>query len=206
MTNTTPWLAHDARLRQAQRAEALGQRPFVLWFTGLSGAGKTSLAAELERVLLEQGYHTLLLDGDSLRRQLNQDLGFSDADRAENIRRAGEVAALMLEAGLIVLATFISPQASARAAVRQRFADGQFVEVFVDVPVDVCETRDPRGLYRQARAGVIAQFTGVSAPYEAPVNPDIRVCNHDQPLSAAVVQVLEWLGRRGYLARLQPQD
>jgi adenylyl-sulfate kinase len=151
------------------------QRPLVLWLTGLSGAGKTSLAEATRARLQGRGLVTCLLDGDVVRRGLCSDLAFSPEDRAENIRRAGEVARLMFEAGLIVIASFISPDRQQRDLLRQRFAPGEFHEVYVSTPLAVCEQRDPKGLYRRARAGDIAQFTGVSAPYDPPGHPELAI-------------------------------
>ena len=157
------------------RQRLLGQQPRVLWFTGLSGAGKTTLAKRVEFELHRQGRLTYLLDGDCLRRGLNRDLGFSDADRVENIRRAGEVAKLMWDAGLIVLCAFISPFHAERQAVRKQFPPGDFLEIFVDTPIDICRQRDSKGLYKRAMAGDIPNFTGVSSPYEIPIAPDLHL-------------------------------
>jgi bifunctional enzyme CysN/CysC len=147
----------------------------VVWFTGMSGAGKTTIARLVERALHDRGVRTFLLDGDELRAGLSSDLGFSPADRAENIRRAGEVAKLMADAGLVVLACFISPYAIDREFVRGLFADGEFIEVFVDAPLDVLAARDTKGLYAAAQAGTVVDLSGVSAPYEAPIQPQIRL-------------------------------
>ena len=160
--------------RQA-RQRLLGQRPRVLWFTGLSGAGKTTIAKQVELQLHTRGRLTYLLDGDNLRRGLNRDLGFTEADRVENIRRAGEVAKLMWDAGLIVLCAFISPFRAERQAVREQFPAGDFLEVFVDTPLDVCRQRDSKGLYKRAMAGEIRNFTGISSPYEIPTAPDLHL-------------------------------
>ncbi len=151
------------------------QRPKVVWFTGLSGAGKSTIANLVEKKLHHLGRHTFLLDGDNLRHGLNRDLGFSDADRVENIRRAGEVARLMADAGLIVLCAFISPFRAERRMVRELMPAGDFLEVFVDVPLADAERRDPKGLYRKARAGEIPNFTGIGSPYERPENAEIRI-------------------------------
>src|SRR5690606_19200106 len=151
------------------------QTPKVIWFTGLSGSGKSTLANALERRLHAAGRHTYLLDGDNVRHGLNRDLGFTDADRVENIRRVAEVAKLMVDAGLIVLVSFISPYRSERRMARERFAEGEFVEVFVDTPLEECERRDIKGLYAKARAGTIPNFTGISAPYEAPEAPEVHL-------------------------------
>jgi bifunctional enzyme CysN/CysC len=157
------------------RAAMKGQKPRLLWFTGLSGAGKSTIANLVEKKLHLAGRHTFLLDGDNVRLGLNRDLGFSDADRAENIRRVGETARLMLDAGLIVLAAFISPFRAERRMVREMLGEGEFVEVFVDVPLAVAEARDPKGLYAKARDGRIPNFTGIGSPYEAPEAPEIRI-------------------------------
>ncbi|MCE1237221.1 MAG: sulfate adenylyltransferase subunit CysN [Hyphomicrobiales bacterium] len=157
------------------RASQKGQRPKVVWFTGLSGAGKSTIADLTEQKLVAAGRHTYLLDGDNLRHALNRDLGFSDRDRAENIRRVAEVAKLMADAGLIVLVSFISPFRAERAAARATIGEADFVEVFVDTPLEVCEARDAKGLYARARAGEIANFTGLTSPYEPPERPDLRI-------------------------------
>ena len=158
-----------------RRAEVSRVRPRTLWLTGLSGSGKSTIAQALEKRLLDEGRMAVVLDGDNLRHGLNRDLGFSDSDRRENLRRAAEVAALFNDAGLLVVAAFISPSAADRAAARETIGPGRFVEVFVDTPLDACEARDPKGLYRRARSGEIPGFTGVSAPYEPPAAPDLRI-------------------------------
>ena len=165
------WQAVD--VDQAIRAEQKRQRPRILWFTGLSGSGKSTIANLLERELLAAGRHTYLLDGDNVRHGLNRDLGFTDADRVENIRRVGEVAKLMVDAGLIVLVSFISPFRAEREMVRKMVDEGEFLEIFVDTPLEVCEARDPKGLYARARVGEIKNFTGIDSPYEAPETPEI---------------------------------
>lgn len=157
------------------RATSLRQKPCCIWFTGLSGAGKSTLANCLEQRLHAQGVHTYLLDGDNVRQGLNRDLGFSDADRMENIRRVAEVARLMVDAGLVVIVAFISPFRAERDFARSLLAPGEFVEVFVDTPLDECERRDTKGLYARARAGSLLQFTGISSPYEPPLQPEIHL-------------------------------
>ena len=152
-----------------------GERGFVLWFTGLSGAGKSTIANLVEKRLLAMGHHTYLLDGDNVRHGLNKDLGFTDEDRVENIRRVAEVARLMVDAGLIVLVSFISPFRAERRMARAMFAPGEFLEVFVDTPLGVAERRDAKGLYAKARAGQIRNFTGIDSPYEVPENADITL-------------------------------
>ena len=178
------------------RARIKGQQPKVLWFTGLSGAGKSTLANHVDKRLHALGYHTFILDGDNIRHGLNRDLGFTDEDRVENIRRVAEVARLMADAGLVVLVSFISPFRAERQMARERFADGQFIEVFVDVPLAVAEARDVKGLYRKARAGEIPNFTGIDSPYEPPHAPELHVHADRAPVEAMVVQVLQALGHR----------
>ncbi|MBY6205430.1 sulfate adenylyltransferase subunit CysN [Halomonas denitrificans] len=187
--------AVDKRSRAAQKA----QRPAVLWFTGLSGAGKSTVANALETALFRRGHHSYLLDGDNVRHGLNRDLGFSDDDRVENIRRIGEVAKLMADAGLVVLSAFISPFRADRAMVRELMEDGEFIEIHVDAPLEVCESRDPKGLYAKARAGVIRNFTGIDSPYEAPEDPEIVVDTSELSVDECVEELLAYLKRRGIL-------
>ena len=171
-TNIT-W--HDQQVTKGERAALKKQKPCVIWFTGLSGSGKSTIANALAKRLHDEGYHTYVLDGDNVRHGLNKDLGFSAADRVENIRRIGEVAKLMVDAGLIVLTAFISPYRADRQMVRELVGEHEFIEVFVDTPLEVCERRDSKGLYAKARAGVIKNFTGIDAPYEEPLEPDVRL-------------------------------
>lgn len=181
------------------RAELMGQRPCVLWLTGLSGAGKSTIANGVERKLHAMGRHTCLLDGDNVRRGLNRDLGFSDADRVENIRRIAEVSKLMVETGLIVIASFICPFKSERRMARALFEPGEFIEVFVDAPLAVAEIRDPKGLYARARRGEIENFTGIGSPYEPPETPELHITTADVSVDEAVELVLEALRRQGIL-------
>ena len=190
---------HDHAVDKQSRAEAKGQRPLVIWFTGLSGAGKSTLAGALEQALAAAGKHTYLLDGDNVRHGLCGDLGFDDAARQENIRRVGEVAKLMVDAGLIVLTAFISPFRAERDLVRNLVGEGEFVEVFVDAPLAVCEERDPKGLYKKARAGEIRNFTGIDSAYEAPENPEIHLLNAGKPVEALVDELLTALRQGNYL-------
>ncbi len=185
---------HPMEVDKAARARIKGQVPKVLWFTGLSGAGKSTVADLVEKQLLARGFHTFLLDGDNVRHGLNRDLGFTDEDRVENIRRVAEVARLMVEAGLIVLVSFISPFRAERRMARARFAPGEFVEVYVDVPLAVAEARDPKGLYRKARAGQLPNFTGIDSPYEAPEAPELRLDAGSEPPEALAARVLAALG------------
>ena len=179
---------------KAARARQKGQVPKVLWFTGLSGAGKSTIANLVDKRLHALGYHSFLLDGDNVRHGLNRDLGFTDEDRVENIRRVAEVAKLMTDAGLIVLVSFISPFRAERRMARDRFADGEFIEVFVDVPLALAEARDVKGLYRKARAGLIPNFTGIDSPYETPEHPDVHLHAGEQDPQALALQVLAKLG------------
>lgn len=179
---------------RAARARQKGQSPKVLWFTGLSGAGKSTIANLVDKRLHALGYHSFLLDGDNVRHGLNRDLGFTDEDRVENIRRVAEVAKLMADAGLIVLVSFISPFRAERRMARERFADGEFIEVFVDVPLALAEARDVKGLYRKARAGLIPNFTGIDSPYEVPEHPDVHLRAGEHEPEALALQVLAKLG------------
>jgi bifunctional enzyme CysN/CysC len=194
------WQALD--VGKAARAAALGQRPCVLWFTGLSGAGKSTIANLVERKLHVAGRHTYLLDGDNVRHGLNRDLGFTDADRVENIRRVAETAKLFVDAGLIVLVSFISPFRSERDAARRLMGEGEFFEVYVDAPLELAESRDPKGLYKKARAGAIANFTGIDSPYETPPSPDIHLDTAAHDAEELADRVVERLRRGGYLDRV----
>ena len=176
-----------------------GQRPAVLWFTGLSGAGKSTIANLTEKRLAVLGRHTIILDGDNVRHGLNRDLGFSEADRVENIRRVAEVARLFVEAGLIVLVSFISPYRAERMLARERVESGEFIEVFVDTPVEECARRDPKGLYAKAMSGQIRNFTGVDAPYEAPQSPEIHLPTVGTTPEELADQVVAELRGRGVI-------
>jgi bifunctional enzyme CysN/CysC len=180
---------------RAARAALKAQAPTCLWFTGLSGSGKSTIANLVEKRLHALGHHTYLLDGDNVRHGLNRDLGFTEEDRVENIRRVAEVARLMVDAGLIVLVSFISPYRSERRFARERFGAGEFLEVFVDTPLAVCEARDVKGLYRRARAGEIPNFTGISAPYEVPEHAEVHVHGADEPAERAAERVVQRLLR-----------
>jgi bifunctional enzyme CysN/CysC len=175
------------------------QTPCVLWLTGLSGAGKSSIANRVEAELHRRGQYTYLLDGDNVRHGLNRDLGFTDADRVENIRRVAEVAKLMIDAGLIVLVSFISPFRSERQMARALFDEGQFFEVHVDTPLSVAEERDPKGLYKKARRGELKHFTGIDSPYEPPERPEIRIDTTEASVVEATESVIQMLERCGVL-------
>lgn len=187
---------HTHKVTRAERAENKRQKPCLLWFTGLSGSGKSTIANALDVALHQRGYHTFLLDGDNVRHGLNRDLGFSDEDRIENIRRIGEVSKLFTDAGLIVLSAFISPFTSDRRMVRNLFPAGEFVEVFMDTPLATCEERDPKGLYEKARAGKIRDFTGIDSPYEAPERPEVRLDTSLMPVDECVDRLLRYLQQR----------
>ncbi len=188
---------HQHAIDKHQRSQQKQQKACVLWFTGLSGSGKSTIAGALEHRLVSEGYHTYLLDGDNVRHGLCQDLGFSEKDRQENIRRIGEVAKLMSDAGLIVLTAFISPHRSEREAVRALFPDGEFLEVFVDTSLDECERRDPKGLYKKARSGDIPNFTGISSPYEAPLAPEIHLPSDEESVEEKVEACMRALNKHG---------
>jgi bifunctional enzyme CysN/CysC len=174
-------------------AELKNQKPLLLWFTGLSGSGKSTIANEVEKSLRIMNRHTFLLDGDNVRHGLNKDLGFTEADRIENIRRIGEVAKLMTDAGLIVITAFISPFRAERQMVREMLPAGEFVEIFIDTPLEVAESRDVKGLYKKARAGELKNMTGIDSPYEAPENPDIHIKTTETTPTQAAEQIIRWL-------------
>lgn len=186
---------HDHPVTRAEREQQHGHQGVVLWFTGLSGSGKSTVAGALEQALHRLGVSTYLLDGDNVRHGLCRDLGFSDADRKENIRRVGEVAKLMVDAGLVVLTAFISPHRAERQMVRDLLEEGQFIEVFVDTPLAVCEARDPKGLYKKARAGELRNFTGIDSVYEAPEAAEIQL-KGEQLVTKLTGQLLDLLRRR----------
>ena len=180
------------------------QRPCVLWFTGLSGAGKSTIINLVEQRLTQRGVHTYALDGDNMRQGLNRDLGFTEADRVENIRRAGEVAKLMVDAGLVVLCAFISPFRAERQLARELIEPDEFVEIFVDTPLEICIARDPKGLYAKGRAGRLLHFTGLDFPYEPPQAPELHLVTASETAEALAGRVVEELERRGLLDRASP--
>ncbi len=185
---------HQTHITKDDRAKQKNQVPKCIWLTGLSGSGKSTLANALEVALTEQGKHTYLLDGDNVRHGLNKNLGMSDEDRTENIRRVSEVAKLMVDAGLVVITAFISPFRADRDAARALFEDGEFVEVFADAPLEECEKRDPKGLYKKARAGEIKEFTGIDSPYEAPANAEVVINTAENDIGECVRQLIEKIG------------
>jgi len=190
---------HDHHVSKAQRAALKSQKPCILWFTGLSGSGKSTIANAVETKLAALKKHTYLLDGDNIRMGLNKGLSFSDEDRVENIRRIGEVAKLFVDSGTIVLTAFISPFVSDRKQVRDLVKKDEFIEVFIDTPLEICESRDPKGLYKKARNGEIPNFTGISSPYEAPKNAEILIKNDGIDAEEAAGIVVEYLSAKGYL-------
>ena len=184
----------------ADREQQNGHQGVVLWFTGLSGAGKSTVANALEQELVKRKVHSYLLDGDNVRHGLCADLGFSEADRTENIRRVGAVAGLMLDAGLVVLSAFISPYRAQRQAIKNSLPEGKFLEIYVATSLDVCEQRDVKGLYQKARRGEISHFTGISDPYEAPEQPDLTIDTAQQSLEQSVEQLIALLTEKGVLS------
>ncbi len=197
MNNNTA--QHQYTVSKAQRSAQKKQKPCLLWFTGLSGAGKSTIANIVEQYLLERNQHTYLLDGDNVRHGLCKDLGFSNDDRVENIRRIGEVSKLFVDAGIIVLSAFISPFSSDRDIVRALFENKEFIEVFVDTPLSECEKRDPKGLYKKARKGEIKLFTGIDSVYEAPRQPEIHLDFNGKMAEAMAQEVIHFLEQNQYL-------
>ena len=196
-TNIT-W--HGGHVERADRERVLGQRGVCVWLTGLSGSGKSTVAVAAEAALLESGRMAYVLDGDNIRHGLNKNLGFSPEDRTENIRRIAEVAKLFTETGVVVFTAFISPYRADRDAARALFPEKDFVEVHVAADVETCEERDPKGLYKKARAGEIPEFTGISAPYEAPEAPELVLDTSDRPVEKSVGELVAYLEGKGYLA------
>lgn len=192
---------HHGEVARDEREQRMGQRGCVVWFTGLSGSGKSTVSRRVEALLVERGRVVYTLDGDNLRYGLNRDLGFSPADRVENIRRVAAVAELFADAGVLCLTAFISPYQSDRDSARALVPDGRFVEVFVDTPLAVCEARDPKGLYVKARAGALLGFTGIDAPYEAPAKPEVRLDTTAYDLDACAERVIDALVERGVFER-----
>ncbi len=197
MANNIVWHQHD--VDKPRRAQAKNQKPAVLWFTGLSGSGKSTIANLLEKKLTESGKHTYLLDGDNVRHGLCGDLGFSDSDRVENIRRISEVAKLFVDSGLLVLTAFISPFKTDREFCRSLLQDNEFIEVFIDTPIEECEKRDPKGLYVKARQGDIKDFTGIDSAYEAPEAPEIHLSFTGETAEQSAEKLFTILSEKGYL-------
>lgn len=196
--NNTVW--QSAKITKDQRSQLMGHQSCVIWFTGFSASGKSTIAMELESRLYEKGIHTYVLDGDNLRQGLNRNLGFSPEDRKENIRRVGEVSKLFADAGTVVLSAFITPYQSDRDMVRGMFSSNEFIEVYVKCSIEECERRDPKGLYKKARSGEISDFTGISAPYELPESPEITLETDILSLSDCVEKVVDYLYMHKYIA------
>ncbi len=190
---------HEGIVSRADREKMAGHKGCTIWMTGLSGSGKSTLAVALEKALIDRGIRTFVLDGDNVRHGLNKDLGFSPEDRNENIRRIGEVAKLFTDAGVINITAFISPYRQDRDRVRALMAEGDFVEAYVDCPLEVCEQRDPKGLYKKARAGQIPEFTGISAPYEAPERAELTLKTGEMSKEETLRTLVEFLERKGYI-------
>jgi adenylylsulfate kinase len=188
---------HQGAVTRADREQMNGHKGCIVWLTGLSGSGKSTIAVDLEKRLWERGVRAYILDGDNIRHGLNKNLGFSPADRTENIRRIGEVAKLFTEAGMVALTAFNSPYRADRDQVRALMQPGDFIEVHVECAVEVCEQRDVKGLYKKARAGEIKEFTGISAPYEAPLTPEMKIDTSGQSVEASALQILAYLEQHG---------
>jgi len=199
MSNNENIVWHDHHLSKEERAKLKEQKPCILWFTGLSGSGKSTVANAVEVKLNQLNKHTYLLDGDNVRMGLNKGLTFSDEDRVENIRRIGEVSKLFVDAGTIVLTAFISPFQEDRDSVRKLILDDEFLEVYIDTPLDICESRDPKGLYKKARNGDIPNFTGISSPYEAPSKAEIHIKTDKMSVEECADKVIKYLETKGYL-------
>ncbi len=190
---------HNQKVTKELRAKLIGQKPCILWFTGLSGSGKSTIANALEEILYGNGNHTYLLDGDNVRHGLNKALGFDDDSRVENIRRVGEVAKLFVDSGQIILTAFISPFISDRDIVRFLVEEDEFIEIFIDTPIEICEMRDSKGLYKKARLGEIKNFTGIDSAYEAPTKPDIHIKNDKISIDIACQIIIDYLITNHYI-------
>ncbi|WP_077339442.1 adenylyl-sulfate kinase [Pseudocolwellia agarivorans] len=190
-TENTVW--HEQNITKEQRSAQKNQKPCLLWYTGLSGSGKSTVANAVDALLFERGCHSYLLDGDNVRHGLNGDLGFSDEDRVENIRRISQVAKLFVDSGLIVSTAFISPFAADRTMAREMLEQGEFMEVYIDTPIAVCEQRDPKGLYKKARAGEIKDFTGIDSTYDVPSAPEIHVKTDEKSIKECAEQIVQHL-------------
>ena len=188
---------HHGKITKEDRVKLLNQKGVTIWLTGLSGSGKSTIAVELEHALIENRHQAYILDGDNIRHGLNKNLGFSPEDRTENIRRIGEVAKLFTDAGIITITAFISPYREDRDAVRKLLNNGEFIEVYVKCPLDVCEERDTKGLYKKARAGEVKDFTGISAPYEEPLNPELTIDSSKLTVEESTRAVLNYLEEKG---------
>jgi adenylylsulfate kinase len=196
-TENTVW--HQQQISKEQRAALKKQRPCLLWYTGLSGSGKSTVANAVDALLFERGCHSYLLDGDNVRHGLNGDLGFSDLDRIENIRRISEVGKLFIDAGVIVSTAFISPFSADRQMAKDMLEQGEFIEVYIDTPIAVCEQRDPKGLYKKARAGEIKDFTGIDSTYDVPLAPDVHIKTEQLTVTQCAEQIVDYLINHQYI-------
>ena len=196
-TENTVW--HQQQVSKTQRAALKKQRPCLLWYTGLSGSGKSTVANAVDALLFERGCHSYLLDGDNVRHGLNGDLGFSDEDRIENIRRISEVSKLFIDSGLVVSTAFISPFASDREMARTMLEQGEFIEVYIDTPIAICEQRDPKGLYKKARAGEIKDFTGIDSTYDIPVAPELHIKTAQLSVVECAQVIVDYLIANNYI-------
>lgn len=199
MSQSTNITWHDSEVTKEDRQRQNDHKSAVIWFTGLSGSGKSTISVALEKALFEEGKHSYRLDGDNVRHGLNKNLGFSPEDRKENIRRIGEVSKLLVDAGTIAITAFISPYREDRDEVRDILEDGEFIEVYTECSVEECEKRDPKGLYEKARSGEIKEFTGISAPYEAPKQPEITINTETQSIDESVEHILNYLKEHKYI-------
>ncbi|QJD85261.1 adenylyl-sulfate kinase [Cohnella herbarum] len=195
MVRSTNITWHDGQITKKNRQSLKGHKSAVLWFTGLSGAGKSTLSVAVEAALYQRGIHTYVLDGDNVRHGINKNLGFSPEDRTENIRRIGDVSKLMVDAGLMTLSAFISPYRNDREMVRYNFEENEFIEIYVKCSIHECENRDPKGLYKKAREGIIKEFTGISAPYEEPINPELTLETDRLTVEESVEIIINYLER-----------
>ncbi len=198
-TENIVWHKHN--IRKEQRASLKQQTPCLLWYTGLSGSGKSTIANAVDAILFQLGCHSYLLDGDNVRHGLNSDLSFTDIDRIENVRRISEVSKLFIDSGLIVSTAFISPFAQDRATARKMLEDGEFLEVYIDTPIAICEQRDPKGLYLKARAGEIENFTGIDSIYDIPTSPEIHVKTVGKSVEQCAKQIVSYLFKLGYIPK-----
>ena len=194
-------IPHEHEITKEDRRRLNGHGSVILWFTGLPSSGKSTLANEVEKHLIRDAKRTYILDGDNVRMGLCKDLGFSEEDRAENIRRIGEVSKLFVDSGHIVLSAFVSPYRRDRDAIRELVEEGEFIEIFVDAPVEVCEERDVKGLYKKAREGIIKGFTGIDDPYEEPLQPEITIRTHEVSIDEGARMILDYLGEKGILEK-----
>jgi len=192
-------IPHRGKVKKEDRQKLKGHKSAILWFTGLSGSGKSTIAHAVEEKLHQMGVHTYVLDGDNIRTGLNKDLGFTPEDRKENIRRIGEVSKLFVDAGIIVLSAFISPYREDREFVRKIVNDNEFIEIYVKCPIEVCEKRDVKGLYKKARQGLIKNFTGIDDPYEEPENPEIIIETNKETIEESVEKIINYLKEKGYI-------